>query len=240
MELYLDLHSQPCCCVFLFARAVGIHFEFKHVDLLAGQQYGEEFGRISVIRKVPVMRDEGFVLTESVAILQYLAQKHKVADHWYPVELQRRARVDEFLSWQHTNLRAHGSKVFLLRTLFPVVMDADVPEEKMDAAVEDLNRSLHLLEEKFLQDKPFLVGDKISLADLVAAMGIVPPLAIGLDVLAGRPKLAAWRERVKSEVGEKHFDEAHEKIMKASSLREALESSNRLELLKLQLRKLFV
>lgn len=36
MELYLDLHSQPCRSVFLFAKAVGIPFEFKLVDLAAG------------------------------------------------------------------------------------------------------------------------------------------------------------------------------------------------------------
>lgn len=36
IELYLDLHSQPCRAVFLFAKAVGIPFEFKHVDLATG------------------------------------------------------------------------------------------------------------------------------------------------------------------------------------------------------------
>lgn len=53
----------------------------------------------------------------SIAILKYLAQKHSstVADHWYPADLKQRARVNEYLAWQHMNLRSHGSKVFLLR-----------------------------------------------------------------------------------------------------------------------------
>lgn len=52
----------------------------------------------------------------SVAILKYLVQKHasSVADHWYPADLQQRALVNEYLAWQHTNLRANGSKVFML------------------------------------------------------------------------------------------------------------------------------
>lgn len=62
---------------------------------------------------------------------------------------------------------------FSPQTLFPIVMDSEVPKEKIDAAVEDLNQSLNLLEEKFLQNRPFIVGNKISLADLVAIVEIM-------------------------------------------------------------------
>ncbi|XP_041792475.1 glutathione S-transferase theta-1a [Chelmon rostratus] len=242
MELYLDLHSQPCRSVFVFAKAVKIPFEFKLVNLTAGQQYSEEFGKISIMRKVPVMKDGSFILTESIAILQYMVQKYSssVADHWYPADLQQRARVNEYLSWQHMNLRAHGSKVFLLRSLFPVVMGSEVPKEKMDAALEDLNRSLNLLEEKFLQNKPFIIGDKISLADLVAVVEIMQAVGSGVDVFEDRPKLTAWRERVKKELGEKLFDEAHEVIMKAGSLSEKMQNSSEMEKLKPMFRKLFI
>ncbi|KAM7415579.1 hypothetical protein PAMA_017884 [Pampus argenteus] len=241
MELYLDLHSQPCRSVFLFAKAVGIPFEFKFIDLSAGQQYSEEFGKISMMRKVPVMKDGSFVLTESTAILVYLVQKYAslVADHWFPADLQQQARVNEYLSWQHTNLRAQGSKVFLLRTMFAPIMGFEVPKEKMDAAVEDLNQSLNLLEEKFLQNKPFIIGDKISLADVVAVVEIMQPVGTGLNVFEGRPKLIAWRERVKQELGVKLFDEAHEVIMKVSSLPQMLQQSGMLEMFKPKFQKMF-
>lgn len=51
----------------------------------------------------------------SVAILQYLVKKFSTPDHWYPADLQKGALADEFLSWQHTNLRTHASKIFWLR-----------------------------------------------------------------------------------------------------------------------------
>ncbi|XP_020514185.2 glutathione S-transferase theta-1a [Labrus bergylta] len=241
MELYLDLHSQPCRSVFMFARAAGIPFEFKLVDLSTGQQYSEEFGKISFVRKVPVMKDGSFILSESTAILKYLVQKHSstVADHWFPADLQQRARVNEYLSWQHMNLRAHGSKVFLLRVLFPIMMDGEVPKDMMDAAVENLNQSLKVLEEKFLQNKPFILGDKISLADLVAIVEIMQPVGAGLDVFASRPQLTAWRERVKKEFGEQLFDEAHELIMKVDALAQKMENNSQLEQLKPKFRKLF-
>ncbi|KAK1892070.1 Glutathione S-transferase theta-3 [Dissostichus eleginoides] len=241
MELYLDLHSQPCRSVFLLAKVIGIPFEFKLVELSAGQQYSEEFGKINVMRKVPVMKDGSFVLTESVAILKYMLQKHSssLADHWYPADLQQRARVNEYLSWQHMNLRAHGSKVFLLKALFPVIMGSEVPKEKMDAAVQDLNQSLQMLEDKFLQNKPFIVGDKISVADLVAIVEIIQPVATGLDVFEGRQKLTAWRERVKKALGEKLFAEAHEVIMKVGSLPQQMQNNSNLEMLKPKFQKLF-
>ncbi|KAL3062390.1 hypothetical protein OYC64_002240 [Pagothenia borchgrevinki] len=241
MELYLDLHSQPCRSVFLLAKAIGIPFEFKLVELSAGQQYSEEFGKINFMRKVPVMKDGSFVLTESVAILKYMLQKHSssLADHWYPADLQQRARVNEYLSWQHMNLRAHGSKVFLLKALFPVIMGSEVPKEKMDAAVQDLNQSLQMLEDKFLQNKPFIVGDKISVADLVAIVEIIQPVATGLDVFEGREKLTAWRERVKKALGEKLFAEAHEVIMKVGSLPQQMQNNSNLDMLKPKFQKLF-
>ncbi|XP_029366321.1 glutathione S-transferase theta-1a [Echeneis naucrates] len=239
MELYLDLLSQPCRSVFLFAKLARIPFDFKHVDLSAGHQHSEEFGQISMIRKVPVMKDGSFVLTESVAILEYMAQKYSVADHWFPADLQQRARVNEYLSWQHMNLRAHGSKVFLLRILFPVIMGSEAPKDKMDAAMEDLKQSLNLLEAKFLQNKPFIIGDKISLADLVALVEIMQPVGAGVNVFEGRPKLTAWRDRVKKELGEKLFDESHDGIMNISSLPQKMQNSADLEMLKPKFQKLF-
>ncbi len=51
----------------------------------------------------------------------YMAQKYtsSVANHWYPADLQQQAQVNEYLAWQHTNTRANGSKVFLLKVQVP-------------------------------------------------------------------------------------------------------------------------
>lgn len=47
----------------------------------------------------------------SVAIMNYLSDKHKKSD-WYPTDLKERARVNEYTNWQHLNLRANGSMLF--------------------------------------------------------------------------------------------------------------------------------
>ena len=43
--------------------------------------------------------------TCSAAIMTYLVDKYHLPDHWYPKDLQKRAKVDEYLHWHHNNLR---------------------------------------------------------------------------------------------------------------------------------------
>lgn len=49
----------------------------------------------------------------------------------------------------------------------------DVLQDKMDVALQDLNGYLKLMEEKFVQDRPFIAGDHISLVDLVAIVEVM-------------------------------------------------------------------
>ncbi|XP_026885810.2 glutathione S-transferase theta-1b [Electrophorus electricus] len=239
LEMYLDLFSQPCRSVYIFARKNNIPFDFKKISLLKGEQYGKDFGQINVLRKVPAIRDGDFCLAESIAIMMYLAEKYHTPDHWYPAELQKRARVNEYLSWQHNVMRTYGSKVFWLKFMIPKIMKIEVPKEKMDAALEDLDGSLKLLEEKFLQDRPFIAGNKISLADLVAIVEVMQPVGAGLDVFEGRPKLRAWKERVRAAIGAELFDEAHQGILEIADIGQHVDASQ-LEIFKPKVLRLFL
>ncbi|XP_033480750.1 glutathione S-transferase theta-1b [Epinephelus lanceolatus] len=239
LELYLDLFSQPCRSVYIFAKKNNIPVEVKKVSLMDGEQFSEEFGKISLIRKVPALRDGDFCLAESIAILLYLAQKFKTPDFWYPADLQQRACVNEYLSWQHSAIRWHGSRIFWLRILVPKIMGVDVSQDKLDAALEDLNGSLELIEEKFIQDRPFIAGDQISLADLVAIVEIMQPVGSGLDVFEGRPKLSAWRDRVQAAIGQELFDEAHKPILGAQESVKLIDGS-KMEFFKPKILKLFM
>ncbi|KAM4604438.1 glutathione S-transferase theta-1b [Polymixia lowei] len=239
LQLYVDLVSQPCRSVYIFAKKNNIPFELKKISLFGCEQYEEAFGKINMMRKAPAIRDGDFCLAESVAIMLYLAEKFQTADFWYPADLQQRARVNEYLSWQHTALRMHGSKMFWLRLIIPRIMGVEVPQDKMDAALEDLNGSLKLMEEKFIQDKPFIAGQQISLADLVAIVELMQPVGSGLDVFEGRPKLSAWRDRVQMAVGQELFDEAHRDILSAQETMETMDTS-KLQVFKPKALRLFM
>ncbi|XP_029777959.1 glutathione S-transferase theta-3-like [Suricata suricatta] len=218
LELYLDLLSQPCRAVYIFAKKNGIPFELRTVDLLKGQHHSDAFVRVNPLKKVPALKDGDFTLAESVAILLYLSRKYEVPDHWYPQDLQARARVDEYLAWQHTALRSSCTRAMWQKMMFPVFLGEQVPPETLASTLTELDRCLELLEDKFLKDKDFLAGPHISVADLMAITELMHPVSAGCQVFNSRPKLAAWRQRVEAAVGKELFQEAHAVVMKAKDL----------------------
>ncbi|XP_043413805.1 glutathione S-transferase theta-1 isoform X2 [Prionailurus bengalensis] len=99
--------------------------------------------------------------------------------------------------------------------MFPVFLGEPVSPEMLVTTLAELDVTLQLLEDKFLQNKAFLIGPHVSLADLVAITELMHPVGAGCQVFEGRPKLAAWCRRVEAAVGEDLFREAHEVILKA-------------------------
>jgi len=68
-------------------------------------------------KAVPVLNDNGFVLTESHAILTYLAEKNEWYD-LYPSDLIFRAKVNEYLHWHHRSVR-EATYAFFAPTVNP-------------------------------------------------------------------------------------------------------------------------
>ena len=51
----------------------------------------------------------------SAAILRYLVAKHDLPDHWYPTDIQQRAKVNQYLSWHLSNLRVGAAGTLFLK-----------------------------------------------------------------------------------------------------------------------------
>ncbi|XP_059192344.1 glutathione S-transferase theta-2 [Centropristis striata] len=208
VELYLDLLSQPCRAVSILLGCTNIPHTVRTVALRKGENRTPEFTKLNPMQKVPVMEDNGFVLTESDAIMKYLATKYDVPEHWYPRQPERRARVDEYTAWHHSNTRPHAARVFILEVLLPVQTGSPVDEDRLSRALSQLEDTLGKLESMFLRRQPFLCGDDITVADLLAVCELMQPEGGGRDVLQRHPELQHWRSRVQAATGE-HFDRAH-------------------------------
>ncbi|XP_004716395.1 glutathione S-transferase theta-2-like [Echinops telfairi] len=212
LELYLDLLSQPCRAVYIFAKKNRIPFELHTVDLLKGQQVSKHFSKLNSLRKVPALKDDDFVLTESTAILIYLSQKYQTEDHWYPAELQARARVHEYLGWHADFIRGTFGVMLWTKVLAPLI-GTQVPEEKVRRNRTALEEALDKLNARFLGNKPFLTGQQVTLADIMALEEMMQPIALGLDLYEGRQQLASWHRRVEAFLGAELCEEAHGPIM---------------------------
>lgn len=156
----------------------------------------------------------------SIAILRYLCKTFPVSDHWYPNDSQKMARVDEYMAWQHTTLRAHGSMYFRTIVIAPRMTGEPVNQKRAEFFGSQLKIVLDQIENLWLKDKPFIAGKELTIADLLAVTELEQPGMAGYDVKQGHPKITEYMERVRERL-QPHYDDAHDvvrKVQKASKL----------------------
>ena len=91
MKIYYHPASTTSRPLMLFAAESGLKIDFQVVDLFTGEHYQPKYEAINPNHLVPVLEDGDFRLTESSAILKYLADS--VNSPLYPKDLKQRARV---------------------------------------------------------------------------------------------------------------------------------------------------
>lgn len=98
MRLYYHPLSTCSRRVLMTADLLGIPLDLCVVDLAQGQQHSPAFLHLNPNHKVPVLDHDGFVLWESYAIMQYLADTFPDPSI-YPTDRQARADVNRWLFW---------------------------------------------------------------------------------------------------------------------------------------------
>jgi len=115
---------------------------------------------------VPVIEDGDFVLWESNAICRYLAASQPRAT-LLPADLQARARVEQWMDWQATELNSAWRYAFLGLAR----KSAEHADPKIIAAsVESWNQHMRLLDEHFERGGQFITGEFFTLADVVLGL----------------------------------------------------------------------
>ena len=140
-----------------------IPYEKIVIKIFEGEQFNSDFRKINPAKQVPVMADGDFILAESHSILRYIAESRVLPDHWYPQDLKKRARVDEYLDWHFTHLRS-GVHLYLMKKILYPIFGKEVSESELKSLEKMLHLSLKQMEER-LSGHKYLCGDEISLAD---------------------------------------------------------------------------
>ena len=198
MKLYYHPISTTCRPIMLLAGEAGIELDYQLVDLFTGAQYQPDFEAINPCHQVPVLDDAGFCLTESSAILKYLADQKGVAS--YPAEARQRARINERMDWFNTGFYRDFSYGFIYPQIFPFMRRAD---DVVQAGTIAYGRDkalgwLKILDQHLIGPRnKFLCGDAVTIADYFGAI-----LAVGIDSIGGNynayPNITRWMNNMKA------------------------------------------
>ncbi len=165
MKLYYHPVSTTSRPILLMAADDGIAMDYEVVDLFAGAHVQPAYTGLNPSQQVPLLEDGDFRLSESSAILKYLAEK--TASTAYPKDLRQRARVNEMMDWFNTGLyRELGYGMVYPQTLPNYKReDAAVQAAHLAWGREKARRWLTILDSDLIGSNPYLCGDQLSIAD---------------------------------------------------------------------------
>lgn len=117
---------------------------------------------------VPVIQDDDFTLWESNSIIRYLASRYSDTD-LYPIEARARARVDQWIDWQASDLNKSWSYAFMsLVRHSPQHQDGYA----LATSCKDWSRHMEILDRQLDSTGAYVVGDHFSLADIPIGLSV--------------------------------------------------------------------
>lgn len=196
MDLYVFRAATTSRAVLAFCDLAGISVNVKDVDITRGEHHAPAFAALNPSRLVPVLDDDGFVLTQGSAILRYLANRTPTT--LYPADLRTRARIDELIAW----FEADFNKDFGFQYVYPQLMphharaSAEATQRTVEWGRDRARTWLSVLDGHFLRgDRSVLVGDALTIADLFGAAVVSLGELVGCT-FAEYPNVRRWYANV--------------------------------------------
>jgi glutathione S-transferase len=190
-KLYMHPVSTASRPVRLFIAEKKLPVTEQIVDLMTGEHMKDEFSSINPSKMVPALVDGDLKMTESSAILKYLASKFECAE--YPRDLKKRAKVDEAMDWFNTQFY----RDFAYGMVYPQVFaNHKRPTDSMqDGTIawgkERAGKWLGVLEQHYLGSSPFVCGSEMTIADYFGACVVTSGELIGCT-FQGLPNVQRW------------------------------------------------
>jgi glutathione S-transferase len=172
----------------LFLNLMAIPYQFRAVDLRAGDQKTPEFLAMNRFATVPVIEDGDFVLADSAAILVYLAGAYDPDRTWLPTDPKTAAKVQRWLSVAQGPV-FNGPALARVIKKFAGAGDHARAIATAAALLGVLNSEL--------EQRAYLVDETPTLAD-VAIYSYVARAPDGEVSLEPYPNVRSWLRRVES------------------------------------------
>jgi glutathione S-transferase len=164
---------------------LGLEYEVLPVNILAGESRREDLLAINPAAKVPMLVDGSLVLTESVAIQLYLADKHPQAG-FIPESVEDRAEMYRWIFFVVTEIEQPLWRIARHTSLYP--KEKRLPQDIALAKQECIEMVAVL--ERHMAEREFMAGDRLSVADFNAAY--ILDWANEVQMLAAAPRLQAY------------------------------------------------
>jgi glutathione S-transferase len=206
MKLYYHPVSTTSRPVLLFIQENNLEVDTQVVDLVKGEHVQPPYATMNPSKLVPMLEDGDWRLTESSAILKFLAEKFDLPS--YPKDLKARARVNERMDWINTQLCRDLAYGLVYPQIFPMHKRPTDDHQKgqLAWAQERAKSWMKILDQSLIGSQPYLCGDKITIADYFASSFVSLAEFIRAD-FSPYPNLKRWYDRMK---GLKAWNKVHE------------------------------
>lgn len=193
MKLYHNPMSPNARRARLTVAQLGIPVEEVLIDFRKGEHKRPEYLALNPNGAVPTLLDGDFALTESRAIMHYLAEQKPDAG-LLPADARNRADVLRWQFWDAAHFSIAVRAVAFEKIIKPTFGMGDPDLAKIKEGLADYRRFAAVLDQR-LRGKPYVVGPSLTLADLAIAASMMYAKPADLP-LAETPELAAWFERM--------------------------------------------
>jgi glutathione S-transferase len=192
--LYNSPVSGNCYKVRLLLAHLGIPYERQDLDVVDRSNRPDVLGGLNPDLRVPTLvLDDGRPLAESGAILWYFGE----GSRFVPEDRYDRAKV---LQWMFFEQYTHEPAIAVVRFLVAYSGQAERYGSVIERKTADGYKALDAMEAHLADGGPYLVGDRLSLADIALYAYTHVAHEGGFD-LGGYAAIGAWLDRVASEPG---------------------------------------
>jgi len=171
MKLFYNPLSPNVLRARLTAAVLGIQLEEKKLDFAKGEHKSPEYLALNPNGAVPTLVDGDYVLTESRAIMQYLASKKPEAG-LLPRDEAARADVTRWQFWDASHFAPNLATLAFERVLKGMLGMGDPDQRKIEEALGNFRRIAAVLNKR-LEGKQYVVENRLTLADLTLAASMM-------------------------------------------------------------------